>query len=254
MNIVVLIIAGGSAFPEYVEMEGIWRKYMNRFPNIRSYFIKMNPTLSTEMDTVIYGDTIWVRGDECLIPGILIKTVHSIRHLLAVDQFDYLVRTNMSSVLNLPLLYTLLEKHPSPVDYYGARHILNYVEGSCMVLSRRACVHLCDHADLQSTAFDDGAIGKTLYPHFAIVHHPKRDVLTLDQLHKLLDTEIGKYFHYRCKSKQHVHTCEIMTGVLQKVMAHFMGSVQSNTQPSPNSTLDTTDAPLDTTDTPLDTP
>jgi hypothetical protein len=228
MNIVVLIIAGGSAFPQYVEMEGIWRKYMNQFPNIRSYFIKMNPGLGADMDTVVDGDTIWVRGYECLIPGILIKTVHSIRHLLAVDQFDYLVRTNMSSVLNLSLLYSLLEQHPKPVDYYGAR-IQNYVEGSCMVLSRRACVYLCEHANLQSTAYDDVAIGQTLYPHFGISNHPKRDVLTLEQLGGLHEDELGYYFHYRCKSKQHVYTCEIMNGVLKRVIAHLIAIVQSNT-------------------------
>ena len=230
MDILVLIIAGGTEYTQpYLDMETVWRKYMNDYPFAKCFFIKMCPE---ENDIRVDRDnnTIWVRGEECLIPGILRKTVRCIQYALD-ETFDYVVRTNMSSVLNLPLLYGYLVRYRERghvVDYYGAR-IENYVEGSCMVLSRNACDYLVKHADLNSTVFDDRAIGKTLYPQFQITNHPKRDVLTMADLNKLQDSELYKHFHFRCKSKGHTCTVDIMNEVLSRIMQHY--AVHSVSQP-----------------------
>ena len=39
MNIIILIIANDDN-ESYIEMQQIWRKYMNNHSNIKSYFIK----------------------------------------------------------------------------------------------------------------------------------------------------------------------------------------------------------------------
>ena len=40
MNIIILIIANDDN-ESYIEMQQIWRKYMNNHSNIKSYFIKL---------------------------------------------------------------------------------------------------------------------------------------------------------------------------------------------------------------------
>jgi hypothetical protein len=213
MKILVLIIAGGEKYSkQYAEMEAIWLKYMFLMPKMfECYFVKNTP----ELDSEIYVDvnTIWVRGEENMVPGILTKTVFAIEHALANMHFDYLVRTNMSSVLNLPLLHNLLAGLPHPVHYFGSNNG-GYIEGSCMVLSRLACQYLCEHVDLGTDIIDDVTIGKTLHPHFPITHYPKRDVLMYEQLHTLTSTDLNYYFHYRCKSYEHQETTHIMRNIV----------------------------------------
>lgn len=226
MNALVLIIAGGTEYTQsYLDMETVWRKYMNNYPFAKCFFMKMSPTQDVDIRVDRDNNTIWVRGEECLIPGILRKTIRCIQYALdgELGTFDYVVRTNMSSVLNFPLLYGYLMQHRDHghvIHYYGAR-IHNYVEGSCMVLSRNACEYLVKHADLNSTLFDDVAIGQTLYPHFDITNHPKRDVLKMNDLTDLYESEMFDYFHYRCKSAGHTCTVDIMNEVLRRIIQHY---------------------------------
>ncbi len=219
MKIVVLIIAGGQQYAsQYAEMETIWLKYMNKYPEqFKCYFIKNKPDLDSEI--LVDKNTIWVRGEENFIPGILTKTVFAIEYALANMHFNYLVRTNMSSVLNLHLLYTILPGLNfvnQPVHYFGSNNG-GYVEGSCMVLSRLACQYLCEHVDLGSQIIDDVTIGHTLHPHFQIKHYPKRDVLQYTELDTLTNNDINTYFHYRCKSVEHKETTHIMNEIVKKL-------------------------------------
>ena len=47
MKIVILIIA--NDYPNYyIEMQEIWKIYMNKYANIKSYFIKCDNSISTE--------------------------------------------------------------------------------------------------------------------------------------------------------------------------------------------------------------
>jgi hypothetical protein len=53
---------------------------MKLHPNIKSYFIKINPELTT--DILVDNNTIFIKGNESFIPGCLIKTLESINYLL----------------------------------------------------------------------------------------------------------------------------------------------------------------------------
>jgi hypothetical protein len=223
MKIVVLIIASGESYTkQYAEMESVWLKYMNLFPDkFECYFIKSNPDLDAEIK--VDKNTIWVRREENIIPGIITKTVLAIEYALSNTQFDYLVRTNMSSVINLPLLYNLLPIYEKkyPVHYFGSYnpHHGGYIEGSCIVLSRFACQYLCKHVNLSSTMLEDVTIGNTLYPHFTVTHYPKKDVLQYTHLSKLTPTDIDNYFHYRCKSHDHLETTQIMEAIVKTIFS-----------------------------------
>jgi len=219
MNILVIIIAGGS-YPQYAEMESIWRKYMHLFkPCFNSYFIFLNPQLQNELEVI--DDVIWVKGEETVTPGMLLKTITSMKYALdgKFGNFDYVVRSNLSSVINLPLLYELLDKwnqNGQQVDYLGSQ-IEGWIEGSGMVFSRRACQYLCDNININTSAFEDVAIGHTLNATYPITHYPKRDILCLKDLQGINEYVIQYYFHYRCKSHDHQHTCTIMNELVERI-------------------------------------
>ncbi len=111
MKILVLIIASDN-LPVYVEEQKIWRAYMHLNPkHVEAYFIKADPTLSTPF--AIKEDIIWARGAENVRPGVLNKTLLAFEALLPrLHEFDYVIRTNLSSFYVFPRLFTFLETLP----------------------------------------------------------------------------------------------------------------------------------------------
>jgi hypothetical protein len=101
MKIIILILANDDGI--YLECQKLWRSYMNIHPNIKSYFIKFNTEITS--DILVDNNTIFIKGCETIIPGCLIKTIKSINYLLKNEDFDFIFRTNMSSVVNLNCLY-----------------------------------------------------------------------------------------------------------------------------------------------------
>jgi len=128
-RILVLVIASDSP-AHYVEMQAVWRESVKRqcVNRFDIWFVKAKPERLWIGDIVNDGPlsdivefdreamTIFVKGEETYIPGILNKTIEAIRacHLtadirachLTADMgalgglFDYIWRTNLSSVLD----------------------------------------------------------------------------------------------------------------------------------------------------------
>lgn len=108
----VLIIASDTD-PAYLENQKIWRTYMQKDPShIEAYFLKMRKDL--EQEVLIDQDTIWVKGEESLIPGILHKTVQALEVFLPRIQreFTHVLRTNLSSFFVFPRLVDFLKTCP----------------------------------------------------------------------------------------------------------------------------------------------
>ncbi|MCX6988703.1 MAG: hypothetical protein NTZ52_04285 [Chlamydiae bacterium] len=115
-KVLVLIIASDNfpgvdlVFP-YPELKKIWRSYMHTNPNIEAYFIQGDPNLSSPYE--IQGDVIWSKTEENLRPGILNKTLLSIECMLPrINEFDYVLRTNLSSFYVFPRLLHFLQTLP----------------------------------------------------------------------------------------------------------------------------------------------
>ena len=63
MNIIILIIASNNS-NEYIEMQNIWRKYMNNHPNIKSFFIKNDLNIDTDIYLNENLNTIYTKDIE----------------------------------------------------------------------------------------------------------------------------------------------------------------------------------------------
>lgn len=113
-----------------------------------------------------------VPGKESLIPGILEKTILGIEYCLKNFEFDVLIRSNMSTVIDYVELKNQLSKINNP---YGG-HIwgfsfqnepFNFVSGCCIVLNKDICNYLLENKnDLVYHLPDDVAIGFLLRKQF----------------------------------------------------------------------------------------
>ena len=117
----VLIIASDKELI-YRELQKVWRVYMHSDPeHFEAYFIKSDPKLPVKYK--LDGDTIWSRSVENIIPGVLNKTILSLEYLSAriqAGEFDYILRTNLSSFYIYPGLLDYLKSCPTTKFYGGS--------------------------------------------------------------------------------------------------------------------------------------
>lgn len=161
-KVLMLIIASEDA-PVYTELKKLWRQYMQSNPEqVEAYFICGDPALPVEC--VIEGDTIWSKTAESIIPGILNKTILSLEAFLPRIQteFDYVLRTNLSSFYIFPRLLQFLETCPRDNFYCGRTdYERTFCSGSGFILSPDLATMLVTNKSylLNANTHDDVSIG-----------------------------------------------------------------------------------------------
>ncbi len=182
IKVLVLIIASDDK-PIYSSLQTIWRSYMHNDPeHVEAYFIKANPELSS--DYQIEADVIWSKTVENITPGIVNKTILSLEALLPriKTEFDYVLRTNLSSFYIFPRLLTFLERCPIRNFYCSGGHA-HFASGSGFLMSPDVVELLVTHKyELINgvSANDDVVIGNFLYQkNIFVTHHPRIDILNV---------------------------------------------------------------------------
>jgi hypothetical protein len=192
--------------------------------------------LKDRFELDIANKTLFIRGDECLIPGILHKTVEALSFFLhhsalikpsfnsmglkGNDEFPLFVwRTNLSSVLD----FAGLQRYLGTINlsgfyggYIGLGSLNNgsstfFASGAGFLMSRDVAEYLVSNRDsLRWDLIDDVAIGALLEPLYGIVHIERCWIQSGEEV-------VGSngVFHYRCESYQHLRTVEFMRYVVR---------------------------------------
>jgi hypothetical protein len=102
------------------EMLKIQRKYIHHNKNIDVYFVTFDEEMTE--DIKINNDIIYVKGKESNIT-ILYKTIKSLDHIINTlgEKYDYIVRSNISTIINLNNLYSYLSTSPKTNLYTGGK-------------------------------------------------------------------------------------------------------------------------------------
>lgn len=197
-------------------------------------------SLKDRFELDIANKTLFIRGDECLIPGILHKTVEALSFFLhhstllepsfnsmglskaEYDEFPLFIwRTNLSSVLDFEGLQRYLGTINSSGfygGYIGLGSLNNgsstfFASGAGFLMSRDVAEYLVSNRDsLRWDLIDDVAIGALLEPRYGIVHIERCWIQSGEEV-------VGSngVFHYRCESYQHLRTVEFMQYVVQNI-------------------------------------
>lgn len=221
MKLIILILANDNY--AYTQMQELWRKYMNTHENIKSYFMKYDSTL--ESDIEIINDTIFIKGHESYIPGCLDKTVKSIDFLLKNTEFDFVFRTNLSSVVNLNKLYSLLNNNIKYGGFIGYTNNAKYqsqtndkqqfVSGSGILISKDICnLIVINKQMLKYHVIDDVSLAELLINfNINFTHLDRYDFANYNNL--IIDDIIIKHHHFRCKvNDDGLQTVELMRKII----------------------------------------
>ncbi|MDE3056280.1 MAG: hypothetical protein KGI80_06315 [Verrucomicrobiota bacterium] len=235
LKVLVLIIASDD-IPAYVEDQKIWQTYMHKDPaHIEAYFLKNRSDLVA--DVQIDGDTIWVKGEENLKPGILNKTIAAMEFLLPKIQttFTHVLRTNLSSFFCFSRLLEFLETCP-PYRLYTSggsfpghysnlqKEYFGLGSGCGFLLSPDLVALLVEHkkdlALTSSTVNDDVCIGLFLREKLGVTCMETRrmDFWTAQDLTQPIPSTI---FHFRIKHPNQQTRAQNEHCIFQKLLTEF---------------------------------
>ena len=147
----------------YVQMYNALSEYYKGFSNVSTYFYKYNDNISDSIE--ISGDIINIKGRESFMPGILNKTIDALllfKNNGEYEKYDYIVRSNISSIVNFTLLLKELELNP--IEYYGSTNVGNitldntnilFASGTNIILSKKGYLTLINNINLLDKAYID---------------------------------------------------------------------------------------------------
>ena len=233
MKLLILFIYSDNEL--YRKMLEIQRTYVNNFENVTSYFIEMRETQTNPVE--IEDDFIFVRGKEGLL-RILYKTVESIKYILdqpptmlrsnisgslqesstaTSPHYDFILRTNISTIVNIPLVLSKLTTYPKTGIYTsGLVNVLKrldpasgvkdpnfigirFASGTSIILSNDVARNLVENRNkLRRDVIDDVSIAlyiaKYLPNVYSNIYNYKLGTAGTSRLLEKKDVNINSYF------------------------------------------------------------
>jgi len=152
----------------YDMMYQLTSKFYKLYPNVTTYYYCFDPTMNKEYK--IKGDILYIKGNEDYIPNILDKTIKAFEYFNKVIDYDYIVRSNISTIINFNLLSEkLLRDKP---EYGGGVNLIEelnptggmiklyYVSGTNIILSKKIVNRILKNKNnINYNLIDDVAIG-----------------------------------------------------------------------------------------------
>jgi hypothetical protein len=86
-------------------MKNISKLYFNLFENIKYFYIEFKDNID---ETIEVDNHILIKGTESITPGMYIKTMKAMEYINNNYEYDFVVRTNLSTFWNLYNLNNLL--------------------------------------------------------------------------------------------------------------------------------------------------
>lgn len=149
MRITILVIASDDQ-PIYASHQECWRSYATTSPDITVYFLRQREDIE---EAYRDGDTLWFPGKEAT-ERVFEKTVAAFRYLPS-SSYDFLVRTNLSSVWHFPNLLRFCETLPREAVFCGVLGNPG-ISGAGMILSPDVVRTLAENSDrVERCKWDD---------------------------------------------------------------------------------------------------
>jgi len=223
MKILHLVLYSNDNGGPYDSMQKLLSNYYKEFPDVKTIFYCFSPDILSAYE--LKDDVLYIHGNETYTPGILDKTILALEYFKNEIQntHDFVVRSNISTIVNFNILIPILEVNPSLQYSSGMIKTLAWMDekggvkdetwygtkfgsGTSIILSKWVAQDLINKKDLiRRELIDDLAIGvfirehrKDIYPewlpHDALLHvpHVKGDKTQLETI-----LEKGNYAFFR---------------------------------------------------------
>jgi len=157
-KIIFLIISSNNE-EVYLQMKELQPSIYNLYSNqIKYFFIENQSDLNN--DVIEENNYLYINGSESFIPGIYQKSIKAIEYVTNNYSFDYVIRTNLSTIWNMDNLFTFLDSQ-SKEKFAGGYAFQGFISGTGIIMSRD--VGILVYSNLNSSYIgDDLAISQTI--------------------------------------------------------------------------------------------
>lgn len=220
MKVLILILSSPGINDIYTLHKDIWEQYMNSNPDIDCYFMEYKSDEVPENESIVVkGNTIYIRGVESLHPGCFNKTIDCFdffrknkdnnkvdtnnKPLKSLYDYDYIIRTNLSSLWNFNALIKHLETLPKNGTYSGFRGYhdnITFASGAGMVMTPDIVELVITHRKIaESYDYMDDVIIALILSKFNISSIPAKrtDLYSMNMFNNFKFN--NNDYHYRIK-------------------------------------------------------
>jgi len=161
MKVLVLVISSSDK-PCYEGHRAVWRERWNSHPSFHCKFLEMRGI--AEGPPGEHGDTFFVEGEESMQPGVFRKTLAALAHYLDLGGYDFILRTNLSSLWIFDRFLPVVQSMPRCGVYAGViSSVRPYVSGGGILFSPDVARLVVNNEHLNTTnVVDDVDIGAIL--------------------------------------------------------------------------------------------
>jgi hypothetical protein len=156
-------------------MYEITSPYYKKFDNVKTIYYKFSNNIVE--DYILENDILLIKGNETQVPGIIDKTIKAFEYIKNnYNNYDYLVRSSISTIINFDLLINILLQNN--IDY-GSGLMFNlqwldafsgiiddtyfntiYASGTSIILSKSLMNKILDNKEfINYNLVDDLSIG-----------------------------------------------------------------------------------------------
>ena len=232
MKVLLLLIHSPNQI--YNKMYSVHQQYIHTFDEVDSFFVVLRENQVNLVEQE--NDIIYVKGKEHLL-NILYKTIIALEYLLQQNNYDFVIRSNISTIIHIPNLLQHLYKIPnknvyttsnffnlSHIDHKSGIHNSSifgtiYARGISIILSIDTVKYLLYHKNkLRYDIVDDVSIGLFFRKFPNIIKYGKKYMtteLTTTNVNKY--TNINNYTFFRNKSSNRMVDIKIMHLIVKKI-------------------------------------
>ena len=189
----IILVIYNESLVVYKPMKSYTMDYYNLYSKDIKVFYITNREIQNE-EIIEEGEFLYVKGTESFTPGIIIKTVKAMDYVNKNYSYDYVVRTNVSTIINCDNMLNYFDTIPK-TNYTGGFIIFNTFYSGIFIVFSKDISEAIAGIDMQKER----------------IHEEMDDVLIMQLIKArnipIYDISLTKYrIEYCNKSDFHIHT------------------------------------------------
>ena len=99
----IFLIISSHDNPIYEDFRNLHRIYLKNYrPLLRYFFVEFRN--NQEEIVIEENDYIYIKGEESINPGMILKTCKAFEYINSTYNYEFIIRTNLSTVFHIPNL------------------------------------------------------------------------------------------------------------------------------------------------------
>jgi hypothetical protein len=207
MRLLFLIIASRNTL--YDKIKKYWQQIINKkYDNIDFYFLYNDPSI--EKEYIITGNNIFFQEKETFVPGIFNKTISALK-VCNYTNYDYIIRTNLSTFFYMPQLLKFLQnaepdKIYAPLVKYSERYQYTFPVGFCIIIHKNTVDKLMSNMSTikikyndKFDSFPDDVLFGLIFNELNIPYDDiiQSSLIKSDEIYKILPSQTNTKFIFR---------------------------------------------------------